>query len=92
MSELDNPQQGTLDLDTYYANAGPAETQQLIAAAYNSYFGTMDVGTQNMLDIIGGDATNGGGTWADNANAYRDGQELILTVDSWPFNGSNDPG
>ncbi|MBQ2109683.1 MAG: RagB/SusD family nutrient uptake outer membrane protein [Bacteroidales bacterium] len=90
MSELDNPQQGTLDLDTYYANAGPAETQQLIAAAYNSYFGTMDVGTQNMLDIIGGDATNGGGTWADNANAYRDGQELILTVDSWPFNGSNE--
>ena len=90
LKELENPQQGTLDLDTYYANATATEVQQLIAAAYNSYFGTMDVGTQNMLDIIGGDATNGGGTWADNANAYRDAQELILTVDSWPFNGSNE--
>ena len=90
LKELENPQQGTLDLDTYYENATATEVQQLIAAAYNTYFGAMDVGTQNMLDIIGGDATNGGGTWADNANAYRDGQELILTVDSWPFNGSNE--
>ena len=89
-SELENPQKGALDLDTYYATAGPAEAEQLIAAAYTSYFNATNVGTSNMLDIIGGDATNGGGSWADNANAYRDSQELILTVDSWPFNGSNE--
>ena len=82
---LDNPQKGVIDLETYYKNAGPAECEQLIAAAYNSFFDMLSVGSGNTLDILGGDMTNGGGSWSDNANAYRDGQELILTLGSWPF-------
>lgn len=82
---LENPQKGVIDLETYYKNAGPAECEQLIAAAYNSFFDMLSVGSGNTLDILGGDMTNGGGSWSDNANAYRDGQELILTLGSWPF-------
>ena len=84
-NRLDNPQKGVIDLETYYSNAGPAECEQLIAAAYNSFFEMLSVGSGNTLDIMGGDMTNGGGSWSDNANAYRDGQELILTLGSWPF-------
>ncbi len=85
INKLDNPQKGVIDLETYYANAGPAECEQLIAAAYNRLFEMLNVGSGNTLDIMGGDMTNGGGSWSDNANAYRDGQELILTLGSWPF-------
>ena len=84
-NKLDNPQKGVIDLDTYYANAGAEECEQLIAAAYNRLFEILNVGSGNTLDIMGGDMTNGGGSWSDNANAYRDGQELILTLGSWPF-------
>ncbi len=85
INKLENPQKGVIDLETYYANAGPAECEQLIAAAYNRLFDLLGVGSGNTLDIMGGDMTNGGGSWSDNANAYRDGQELILTLGSWPF-------
>ena len=85
INKLENPQKGAIDFDSYYANAGADEALQLIASAYNKYFGLVDVGSGNFLDIIGGDMTNGGGSWSDNANAYRDGQELVLTLGSWPF-------
>ena len=73
----------------FYTNATAEDAEKLIARTYNSYFGSIEsTTTGNFLDIISDDNYCGGGTWADNANAYRDAQEFILTSASWPFRNS----
>ena len=86
LKELDNPQKGAISMLDYYTNADAEDAEKLIARTYNRYFGSIEsTTTGNFLDIISDDNLCGGGTWADNANQYRDAQELTLTVSSWPF-------
>ena len=86
LKELENPQKGAISMSEYYANANGEDAEKLIARTYNRYFGSIEATTTlNFLDVISDDNYCGGGSWADNANAYRDAQEFILTTASWPF-------
>ena len=84
--ELDIPQKGTLELDNYYAEAGPEEAERLIARAYNDFFnGPKGAQPSIFLDIISDDLWAGGGTFNDNSNEYQFASSLISTPTDWAF-------
>lgn len=84
---LENPRKGALDFSTYYANATGDDAEKLIARAYNLYFGGPESSqVLNFFEIISDDISCGGGTYADNANRYRDADELTSQVSDWVFN------
>ena len=86
--ELDNPREGATDFNTFYKNATVADAQKLIAGTYNIYFsGPEEVQIQNFFEIISDDITCGGGKYADNANRYRNADELTCQPSDWLFYG-----
>jgi len=86
--QLENPRKGANDFSTYYANATVADAEKLIAQVYNTYFGgPEEVQKQNFFEIISDDCACGGGTYADNANRYRNADELTCQPSDWLFHG-----
>lgn len=84
--ELEIPQKGTLELDSYYAEAGPEEAERLIARVYNDFFnGPKGAQPSIFLDIISDDMWAGGGTFNDNSNEYQFASSLISTPTDWAF-------
>ena len=84
--ELEIPQKGTLELDSYYAEAGPEEAERLIARVYNDFFnGPKGAQPSIFLDIISDDLWAGGGTFNDNSNDYQFASSLISTSTDWAF-------
>ncbi len=86
--ELENPRKGANDFSTFYTNATADDAEKLIAQAYNTYFnGPEEVQKQNFFEIISDDMDCGGGTYADNANRYRNADELTCQPSDWLFHG-----
>ena len=86
--ELDNPRKGANDFNTFYANADGEDALKLIAEAYHTYFdGPEEIQKQNFFEIISDDMNCGGGTYADNANKYRNADELTCQPSDWLFHG-----
>lgn len=86
--ELENPRKGANDFNTFYANVTADDADKLIAQAYNTYFGgPEEVQKQNFFEIISDDMACGGGTYADNANRYRNADELTCQPSDWLFHG-----
>ena len=86
--ELNNPRKGATDFDSFYENATVEDAEKLIAASYNIYFsGPEEVQIQNFFEIISDDITCGGGKYADNANRYRNADELTCQPSDWIFHG-----
>ena len=86
VKELEIPQKGTLELDSYYAEAGPEEAERLIARVYNDFFnGPKGAQPSIFLDIISDDMWAGGGTFNDNSNEYQFASSLISTPTDWAF-------
>lgn len=86
--ELYNPRKGANDFDRFYAEAGAEDALKLIAEAYNTYFnGPEEIQKQNFFEIISDDMWCGGGTYADNANRYRNADELTCQPSDWIFHG-----
>ena len=84
--ELEIPQKGTLELDSYYEEAGPEEAERLIARVYNDFFnGPKGAQPSIFLDIISDDLWAGGGTFNDNSNEYQFASSLISTPTDWAF-------
>ena len=84
--ELEIPQKGVLDTETYYAEAGPEEAERLIARVYNDFFnGPKGAQPSIFLDIISDDMWAGGGTFNDNSNEYQFASSLISTPTDWAF-------
>ena len=84
--ELEIPQKGVLDTETYYAEAGPEEAERLIARVYNDFFnGPKGAQPSIFLDIISDDMWAGGGTFNDNSNEYQYASGLISTPTDWAF-------
>lgn len=87
-SELENPRKGANDFNTFYANATAQDADKLIAEVYNTYFGgPEEVQKMNFFEIISDDNACGGGTYADNANRYRNADELTCQPSDWLFHG-----
>ena len=86
--ELENPRKGANDFNTFYTTATSADADKLIAQAYNTYFGgPEEVQKQNFFEIISDDMDCGGGTYSDNANRYRNADELTCQPSDWLFHG-----
>ena len=86
--ELENPRKGANDFNTFYTNATADDADKLIAQAYNTYFGgPEEVQKQNFFEIISDDMDCGGGTYSDNANRYRNADELTCQPSDWLFHG-----
>ncbi|MBQ0044693.1 MAG: RagB/SusD family nutrient uptake outer membrane protein [Bacteroidales bacterium] len=86
--QLENPRKGANDFNTFYANATAADAEKLIAEVYKVYFsGPEEVQIQNFFEIISDDSDCGGGTYADNANRYRNADELTCQPSDWLFHG-----
>jgi len=78
--ELDIPQKSVLDLDTFYAEAGADEADQLIATVYrNFYTSVYSLEHDILLDVLSDDHLVGGGGASDNANNFRDAGNFIMT-------------
>ena len=79
-SQLNIPQKSVLSYDTYYAEAGPDEADQLIAAVYRTYYSNVCSIEHNiLLDVLSDDSNVGGGGASDNANSFRDAGNYIMT-------------
>lgn len=88
VGQLENPRKGANDFNTFYTNATAEDAEKLIAQAYNTYFGgPEEVQKQNFFEIISDDMACGGGTYSDNANRYRDADELTCQPSDWLFHG-----
>lgn len=88
VGQLENPRKGANDFNTFYTNATAEDAEKLIARAYNIYFGgPEEVQKQNFFEIISDDMACGGGTYSDNANRYRDADELTCQPSDWLFHG-----
>lgn len=75
--QLESYRKGATDFETYYANATAEDAEKLIAAVYNKYFGnTEGTGALTALEILSDDSGCGGGSYSDNANNYRNADEL----------------
>lgn len=86
--QLENPRKGANDFNTYYTNASAEDAEKLIAEVYKTYFGgPEEVSVQNFFEIISDDCGCGGGTYADNANRYRNADELTCQPSDWLFHG-----
>ena len=86
VKELDIPQKGTLELDTYYAEAGPEEAEKLIARVYNDYFNGMKAAQPSIfVDTISDDVWSGGGTFNETSNQYNFANALISTPSDFGF-------
>ena len=84
--ELEIPQKGTLELDSYYEEAGPEEAERLIARVYNDIFnGPKGAQGSLFLDMISDDMWAGGATFNDNSNEYQFASSLISTPTDWAF-------
>ena len=84
--ELDIPQKGVLDMDEYYATAGPEEAESLIARVYDLYLEVPE-GAQATIfvDILSDDMYAGGNSFTDNSNDYQMANNLICTSSDWAF-------
>lgn len=88
VGQLENPRKGANDFNTFYTNATADDADKLIAQAYNTYFGgPEEVQKQNFFEIISDDMGCGGGTYSDNANRYRNADELTCQPSDWLFHG-----
>ena len=88
VNELENPRKGVNDFNTFYANATADDAEKLIAEVYKTYFGgPEEVQIMNFFEIISDDSACGGGTYADNANRYRNADELTCQPSDWLFHG-----
>lgn len=85
-SQLDIPQKGVLNMDEYYANAGPEEAESLIARVYDLYL-EIPQGAQAtiFIDILSDDMYAGGNSFTDNSNDYQMANNLICTSSDWAF-------
>ncbi len=84
--ELDIPQKGVLDMDEYYATAGPEEAESLIARVYDLYLDVPE-GAQATIfvDILSDDMYAGGNSFTDNSNDYQMANNLICASSDWAF-------
>ena len=88
VNELENPRKGVNDFNTFYVNATADDAEKLIAEVYKTYFGgPEEVQIMNFFEIISDDSACGGGTYADNANRYRNADELTCQPSDWLFHG-----
>ncbi len=84
--QLDIPQKGVLDMEEYYATAGPAEAESLIARVYSMYLsGPQGAQATIFIDILSDDLYAGGNTFTDNSNDYQMANNLICTSSDWAF-------
>lgn len=85
-SQLDIPQKGVLNMDEYYATAGPDEAESLIARVYDLYL-EIPQGAQAtiFIDILSDDMHAGGNSFTDNSNDYQMAHNLICTSSDWAF-------
>mgnify|MGYP004451898689 FL=1 len=84
--ELDIPQKGVLDMDEYYATAGPEEAESLIARVYDLYLDVPEGAQATIfMDILSDDMYAGGNSFTDNSNDYQMANNLICTSSDWAF-------
>ena len=86
---LENPREGATEFNSFYANANGEDAEKLIAAVYNTYFGSVEgTGALTALEIISDDYGCGGGSYSDNANNYRNADELTYLPSHNLFRGN----
>ena len=85
-SLLDIEQKSVLNLDSYYATAGPVEAESLISAVYNSYYGTLNGVSQILfLDMLSDDHYAGGASFSDQGSNFQEASNLIITSMASPL-------
>ena len=83
---LDIEQKSVLALDTYYANAGPAEAESLIASVYNTYYASLNGVSQILfLDMLSDDHYAGGASFSDQGSNFQEASNLIITSMATPL-------
>jgi len=83
---LDIPQKSVLPLDSYYATAGPAEAEALIASVYNTYYKTLNGVSQILfLDMLSDDHYAGGASFSDQGSNFQEASNLIITSVASPL-------
>jgi hypothetical protein len=83
---LDIDQKSVYDVDTYYANAGAAQAEALIANVYNKYYGTLNGVSQIFfLDMMSDDHYAGGASFSDQGSNFQEASNLIITSMASPL-------
>jgi starch-binding outer membrane protein, SusD/RagB family len=82
---LDIEQKSVLPME-YYATAGPAEAESLIASVYKLYYGTLNGVSQILfLDMLSDDHYAGGASFSDQGSNFQEASNLIITSMASPL-------